>query len=177
MWIIAALTGTFAVVLIPAFLGRRLLGIDAGPLRLVVAGIVGISVSGALLGSQLQNADRRNTMLSLMIGIGLIVAMVTLVSLRELLPPGSGPLDLVRGIRGRISRGRRYSHIARIAGRHGLGPYLRGRRAVESDGTPPSGPRAGAGAGVTGRRGHLREARPAEIEPGGICCPSPIWRS
>ncbi|MFG2503241.1 ABC1 kinase family protein [Streptomyces sp. NPDC048441] len=136
MWIIAALAGTFAVVLIPAFLGRRLLGIDAGPLRLVVAGIVGISVSGSLLGSQLQNSDRRNTLLSLMIGIGLLVAMVTLVALRELLPPGSGPLDLFRGIRGRISRGRRYTHIARIAGRHGLGPYLRGRRSVESDGAP-----------------------------------------
>ncbi|MEV2255660.1 AarF/UbiB family protein [Streptomyces sp. NPDC050147] len=136
MWIIAGLTGTLAIVLLPAFLGRRLLGIKAGPLRIAVAGVVGISVSGSLLGPQLQNADRRHIMLSLMIGIGLLTAMVTLVSLRELLPAGSGPLDLVRGVRGRIARGRRYTHIAKIAGRHGLGPYLRGRRAVESAGAP-----------------------------------------
>ncbi|MGW5869085.1 ABC1 kinase family protein [Streptomyces sp. NPDC055239] len=132
MWIIAGLTGTLAIVLLPAFLGRRLLGIKAGPLRLLVAGVVGVSVSGTLLGPQLQNSDRRHVLLSLMIGIGLLTAMVTLVSLRALLPPGSGPLDLIRGVRGRIARGRRYTHIARIAGRHGLGPYLRGRRAVEN---------------------------------------------
>ncbi|MFC8131334.1 ABC1 kinase family protein [Streptomyces sp. NPDC057302] len=136
MWIIAGLTGTLAIVFLPAFLGRRLLGIKAGPLRLVVAGVVGISVSGTLLGPQLQNSDRRHVLLSLMIGIGLLTAMITLVALRALLPAGSGPWDLVRGVRGRIARGRRYTHIARIAGRHGLGPYLRGRRDVENAGAP-----------------------------------------
>ncbi|MFD9906266.1 ABC1 kinase family protein [Streptomyces sp. NPDC059063] len=136
MWIIAVLAGTFAVVLLPSFLGRRLLGIDAGPLRVAVAGIVGISISGRLFGPRLRDSDHQQVMLSLMIGVALLTAMVTLVLLRELLPVGSGPLDLVREIRGRIARGRRYAHIARIAGRHGLGPYLRGRRAVESEGAP-----------------------------------------
>jgi hypothetical protein len=47
----------------------------------------------------------------------------------------SGPLELRRMLRGRIARARRYSQINRIALRHGLSPYLRGRRRAEL-GTP-----------------------------------------
>src|SRR5690606_262857 len=58
-----------------------------------------------------------------------LIPMVILVLAEALVPPGSipGPLELVRSLRGRISRARRYSQITRIAVRHGLGPYLRGR--------------------------------------------------
>jgi ubiquinone biosynthesis protein len=55
--------------------------------------------------------------------------MVILVLAEALVPPGSvpGPLELIRSVRGRVSRSRRYSQITRIAIKHGLGPYLRGR--------------------------------------------------
>ncbi|MEV0383909.1 AarF/UbiB family protein [Nonomuraea sp. NPDC050643] len=58
-----------------------------------------------------------------------LIPMVILVLAEALVPPGSipGPLELVRSLRGRLSRARRYSQITRIAIRHGLGPYLRGR--------------------------------------------------
>jgi ubiquinone biosynthesis protein len=56
--------------------------------------------------------------------------MVFLVVAEALVPSGSvpGPLEWRRLLRGRLSRARRYSQISRIAVRHGLGPYLRGRR-------------------------------------------------
>ncbi|MCZ0978198.1 hypothetical protein O1L60_00215 [Streptomyces diastatochromogenes] len=38
------------------------------------------------------------------------------------------PLGWAQSVRGRIGRARRYSAVVRIATRHGLGPYLRGRR-------------------------------------------------
>jgi ubiquinone biosynthesis protein len=52
-----------------------------------------------------------------------------------LVPTGSlpHPVDLVRGLRGRVARARRYSKITRIAVRHGLGPYLAGRRRADFD--------------------------------------------
>jgi ubiquinone biosynthesis protein len=61
------------------------------------------------------------------------VAMVFLVVAEALVPSGSlpGPLELRRILRGRVARTRRYSQISRIAVRHGLGPYLRGRRRAE----------------------------------------------
>jgi predicted unusual protein kinase regulating ubiquinone biosynthesis (AarF/ABC1/UbiB family) len=59
--------------------------------------------------------------------------MVFLVVAEALAPSGSlpGPLELRRVLRGRLSRASRYSQISRIAVRHGLGPYLRGRRRAE----------------------------------------------
>jgi ubiquinone biosynthesis protein len=65
----------------------------------------------------------------------LVVAMVFLVVAEALVPSGSvpGPLELRRMLRGRLARARRYSQISRIAVRHGLGPYLRGRRRAELD--------------------------------------------
>ena len=59
--------------------------------------------------------------------------MVFLVVAEALVPSGSlpGPLELRRVLRGRLARARRYSQITRIAVRHGLGPYLRGRRRAE----------------------------------------------
>src|SRR5262249_52061176 len=46
-----------------------------------------------------------------------------------LVPSGTGPrpVDMILGARRAFARSRRYSQISRIAVRHGLGPYLRGR--------------------------------------------------
>jgi ubiquinone biosynthesis protein len=64
--------------------------------------------------------------------------MVFLVVAEALVPSGSvpGPLELRRALRGRAARARRYSQITRIAVRHGLGPYLWGRRGRAELDTP-----------------------------------------
>jgi ubiquinone biosynthesis protein len=65
----------------------------------------------------------------------LLVAMVFLVIAEALVPSGSlpGPLEWRRALRGRLARTRRYSQVSRVAIRHGLAPYLRGRRRAELD--------------------------------------------
>ncbi|MGH3407823.1 MAG: ABC1 kinase family protein, partial [Streptosporangiaceae bacterium] len=65
--------------------------------------------------------------------IALLVGMVFLVVAEALVPSGSlpGPLYLIRGLRSRTQRARRYAQISRILLRHGLTPYLRGRRRAE----------------------------------------------
>ena len=57
--------------------------------------------------------------------------MAALVILEVPPPMGSmaGPFELWRGTRRRIQRSRRYATIERIALRHGLGRFLRGRPA------------------------------------------------
>ncbi|WP_245205023.1 AarF/ABC1/UbiB kinase family protein [Kitasatospora sp. RG8] len=128
MWIIGMLVGGFVLVVPPALLGRRLLGIEAGLSRAVAAGVVGISAAGGLLGNHLQRDEQRLVLSPLLIAIALLVAMVTLVVLDLAVPAGSvRPLSWPRSLRGRLARMRRYSKIVGIAGRHGLGPYLRGR--------------------------------------------------
>ncbi|GAA2792429.1 AarF/UbiB family protein [Kitasatospora sp. CM 4170] len=128
MWIIGMLVGGFVLVVPPALLGRRLLGIEASLPRAVLAGLVGISTAGALLGAHLQRDDQRLVLSPVLLGIALLVAMVTLVVLDLAAPAGSvRPFSWPRSLRDRLARMRRYSRIVRIAGRHGLGPYLSGR--------------------------------------------------
>jgi ubiquinone biosynthesis protein len=61
--------------------------------------------------------------------------MIFLVAAEALVPTGTGPgpVEVVRGTRRAIARSRRYSQISRVAVRHGLGPYLRGRRLRRAD--------------------------------------------
>ncbi|MEV6398530.1 AarF/UbiB family protein [Streptomyces sp. NPDC051907] len=128
MWVIGAAVGGFAVVVLPPLLARRLLGTQAGPLRILIAGFVGISVTGSLIGPQLQAQGARLELFSLMVGVGLLASMVTLVAVDMAVPPGGlRPLSWPHRLRARIARVRRYSQIVKIAGRHGLGPYLSGR--------------------------------------------------
>jgi ubiquinone biosynthesis protein len=60
----------------------------------------------------------------------MLAGLIFLVLSEALVPTGSLPRarDLKRDLSGRIARTRRYLQILRIAVRHGLGPYLRGRR-------------------------------------------------
>ena len=134
---VVGIVGAFAV------LARRLLGLRFGLVRLLLAGLVGFAVAGpiaqALAGSlQGEGAVTPLWFLILAGAAALVVAMVFLVVAEALVPSGSlpGPLELRRALRGRLSRAGRYSQISRIAVRHGLGPYLSGRRGRAELDTP-----------------------------------------
>jgi ubiquinone biosynthesis protein len=130
---VVAIVGGFAL------LARRLLGLRFGVVRLLLAGLVGFAVAGPIaqsLAGSVPATGRAITPLWFLILAGacaLVVAMVFLVVAEALVPSGSlpGPLEWRRALRGRIARARRYSQISRIAVRHGLGPYLHGRRRAE----------------------------------------------
>jgi ubiquinone biosynthesis protein len=130
---VAGIVGGFAL------LARRLLGMRFGLVRLLAAGLVGFLVAGpiagSLAGSLPADGDAVTPVWFLILAgaCALVVAMVFLVVAEALAPSGSlpGPLELRRMLRGRVARTRRYSQISRIAVRHGLGPYLRGRRRAE----------------------------------------------
>jgi ubiquinone biosynthesis protein len=140
-----ALTAVLIVITVVAIVGgfalraRRLLGLRFGLVRLLLAGLLGFAVAGPIaqsLAGAVPTTERAITPLWFLILAGacaLVVAMVFLVVAEALVPSGSlpGPLEWRRELRGRIARARRYSQISRIAIRHGLGPYLRGRRRAE----------------------------------------------
>jgi ubiquinone biosynthesis protein len=135
---VAAIVGGFAL------LARRLLGLRFGLVRLLLAGLAGFAVAGPIaqaLSGPIQAGGGTAAPLWLLILAGaaaLVVAMVFLVVAEALVPSGSvpGPLELRRALRGRAARTRRYSQITRIAVRHGLGPYLWGRRGRAELDTP-----------------------------------------
>jgi ubiquinone biosynthesis protein len=132
---VAAIVGGFAL------LARRLLGLGFGLVRLLLAGLIGFAVAGPIargIGESVPARGSPITPLWFLILSGaaaLLVAMTFLVIAEALVPSGSlpGPLELRRQLRGRLARARRYAQISRIAVRHGLLPYLRGRRRAELD--------------------------------------------
>lgn len=132
MWITGVLVAALVfllVVVAPAVVGRRLLGVRAGVVRVGIAGMCGLAVSGMLFGPRLEESGELAPLLSLMVGVGMLASMVVLVALDIVVPMGAvRPLAWAQSVRGRIARARRYSGVVRIATRHGLGPYLRGRR-------------------------------------------------
>ena len=152
---VASVVGAFVLlVAVP----QRLLGMRFGIVRTVLAGLAGYAISTplsrAFVGQfrQVSNPWVPLWFLVLMVACIAVIAMIILVIAEVLLPTGSvpGPLELVRGVRGRVRRTRRYLAITRIAVRHGLGPYLRGR-------TPDR----------TGRAGLARSLREA-LEDAGV---------
>jgi ubiquinone biosynthesis protein len=132
---VVAIVGGFAL------LARRLLGMRFGVVRLLAAGLLAFAVVGpiarAVLGAvpTTEGAVTPVWFLVLTSASALVVAMVFLVIAEALVPTGSlpGPMAWRRELRGRLARTRRYSQISRIAIRHGLSPYLRGRRRAELD--------------------------------------------
>jgi ubiquinone biosynthesis protein len=154
---------TVVTVLVFAASVRRLLGLHFSALRTLVAGLIAfflaIPIVDAIGGDTIaRNSPVLPGLWFVMLGIAcaLLVGMVFLVVAEALVPSGTlpGPLYLVRGIRRRIERTRRYSQIARIIVRHGLGPYLRGGRRAEL-------------ATVDGRRRVARSLRRA-LDDGGV---------
>jgi ubiquinone biosynthesis protein len=148
---IAVLVTGVLLVLGLGWAARRLLGLPVGALRALVAGLIGAGVAQGL-GSGLRTTQRGHAALSFtaLLGVPVIVAMIFIVVSEALVPSGSmpGALEMARTLRRRITRARRYSQITRIAVRHGLGPYLRGRRLRRED----------AGAARTALAASLRQA-------------------
>ena len=123
-------------------------------LRALIAGLLGFAVA-ALLGQALRAAQPGHEVafLSVALGVPLIVAMIFLVAAEALVPTGTGPgpVEVIRGTRRAIARSRRYSQISRVAVRHGLGPYLRGRRHAARM-PPAAGQRSPCRCGVPWKR-------------------------
>ena len=152
--IVIVLTGS--VLLVGLAVGaRRLLGLQLGVVRTVLAGVVG-SAAWLAFGLAIARPQQRPFMLTtVQLGIALLVAMGFLVLAEAVLPSGAlRPVTWARALRHRLARARRYLQISRIAARHGLLPYLRGRRRLQAD-TP------------AGRAGLARSVRLA-LEEGGV---------
>jgi ubiquinone biosynthesis protein len=133
---VAVLATSMVLVAALAWASRRLLGLSVGVLRALIAGLLGFATA-ALLGRALRAAQPGHEVafLSVALGVPLIIAMIFLVAAEALVPTGTGPgpVEVIRGTRRAFARSRRYSQISRIAVRHGLGPYLRGRRLHRAD--------------------------------------------
>lgn len=115
-------------VVILSVAARRLLELRAGPLRLVVAGLVGVATSAVALGQRVQGEGW--PFVILWIGIGMLATMVLLMVGEVVAPVGSMPRPLrwYRAFRDWRRRTRRYAQVSRIAVRHGLSGYTTGRR-------------------------------------------------
>jgi ubiquinone biosynthesis protein len=134
VFVVAVLAASIVIVAGLAWVSRQLLGLPVGMLRALIAGLLGF-VAGYLLGRSLQAAEPGHAVafFTVVFGVPLIVAMIFIVGAEALVPTGTGPgpVEVVRGVRSAVARSRRYWQISRIAVRHGLGPYLRGRRRGE----------------------------------------------
>jgi ubiquinone biosynthesis protein len=128
---LVVLATSIALVAGLAWASRRLLGLPVGTLRALIGALLGFAAAEAF-GRSLQPAQPGHAVafFTVALGVPLIVAMIFIVVAEALVPTGTGPrpVEVVRGARRALARSRRYSQISRIAVRHGLGPYLRGRR-------------------------------------------------
>ncbi|GLW98165.1 AarF/UbiB family protein [Microtetraspora sp. NBRC 16547] len=157
--------GILVMIIALAVAARRLLGVRFGAIRTALAAFMAFSLAGPLLSPVMMSfastAEKDDPgigplwVMVLAVMCVVLIPMVILVVAEALVPPGSipGPIEFARSLRGRISRARRYSQITRIAFRHGLGPYLRGR-----------------GARLDDRSGRVRLARALRgaLEDGGV---------
>ncbi|MFG1911860.1 ABC1 kinase family protein [Kribbella sp. NPDC048928] len=124
----------FMVIFVP--ISQRLLGVRFGVGRLAVGALITLSVSGplaiAMIGQPPWTGSNGAAIayMALIAVCSMLAGLVFLVLAEAMVPTGSLPRarDLLRDLSGRIARTRRYLQILRIAIKHGLGPYLRGRR-------------------------------------------------
>ncbi|MEU8227880.1 AarF/UbiB family protein [Kribbella sp. NPDC048915] len=124
----------FMVVFVP--ISQRLLGVRFGLGRLAVGALITLSAAGPLATAMVGQPPWTGSQgaavafMVLIVLCSMLAGLVFLVLAEALVPTGSLPRarDLRRDLTGRIARTRRYLQILRIAIRHGLGPYLRGRR-------------------------------------------------
>ncbi|MFR9673742.1 ABC1 kinase family protein [Streptomyces sp. TR02-1] len=112
---------------------RRVLAVRISAPRALLAAAVGwlVAVRTAFAALPAMRTTGQAIALGIPIaGVSLITTLVVLF-IAELIRPagkGWGVLGWGRALRRRGERGRRYAHITGIAVRHGLGPYVRGRR-------------------------------------------------
>ena len=125
-----------------AFAVRRLLGLRLSPMRATIGGLVALACASPIITAIGSSIVKHNGSWSFLpavwfvilgVAIALLIAMLVLVIFEALVPSGTmpGPLYLIRGLRKRTRRVRRYSQISRILVRRGMLPYLRGTRRSE----------------------------------------------
>lgn len=137
---------TVGTVLVFAAVIRRLLGVRVGRVRTLLAAVLALFTTAPILAAIAPpdptqvGAGEAFLLATAAVVVAALLAMAALVILEVLLPTSSlpGPVELWRGERRRIARTRRYSTIVRIAVRHGLGRFLRGR---PGDGPPSAAAR------------------------------------
>lgn len=126
----------FVAIFVPV--AQRLLGVRFGLVRLVLGALITLLVFAPMMNAMArsipseQQTSGVTPLWFLILGLlcSVLAGLVFLVLAEAVVPTGSLPRfrDLRRDIGGRIARTRRYLQILRVATRHGLGPYLRGRR-------------------------------------------------
>ncbi|WP_410785093.1 ABC1 kinase family protein [Kribbella sp. C-35] len=134
--VVAGLFSLFVFMVIFVPVSQRLLGVRFGVLRLALGATLTLSVfspiANALVGKLPFEGSNAAAVafLALTAVCSMLAGLVFLVLAEAMVPTGSLPRarDLRRDLSGRIARTRRYLQILRIAIKHGLGPYLRGRR-------------------------------------------------
>jgi ubiquinone biosynthesis protein len=126
--------GVFMVLFVP--ISQRLLGVRFGVGRMAVGAALTLAMFSPLMNALAGPPPWTETngaafaLLVLTALCSMLTGLIFLVLAEALVPTGSLPRarDLRRDVSGRIARTRRYLQILRIAIKHGLGPYLRGRR-------------------------------------------------
>jgi ubiquinone biosynthesis protein len=133
---VTVLATSMALVAGLAWASRRLLGLPVGAVRTLVAGLLGF-VAAYLIGRSLRAVEPGHlpAFFTVALGVPLVVSLLFLVAAEVLVPTGTvpQPVEVLRGTRRGVARSRRYAQISRIAVRHGLGPYLHGRRLRPAD--------------------------------------------
>jgi len=126
--------GVFMVLFVP--ISQRLLGVRFGLGRMALGAALTLAMFSPLMNALAGPPPYTGTngaafaLLILTALCSMLTGLIFLVLAEALVPTGSLPRarDLRRDLSGRIARTRRYLQILRIAIKHGLGPYLRGRR-------------------------------------------------
>ncbi len=126
--------GVFMVLFVP--FSQRLLGVRFGLGRMAIGAALTLAVFSPLMNALAGPLPFEGSngaavaFLALTALCSMLAGLIFLVLSEALVPTGSLPRvrDLRRDLGGRIARTKRYLQILRIAVRHGLGPYLRGRR-------------------------------------------------
>ena len=126
--------GLFMLIFVPA--AQRLLGVRFGFWRLAIGAVLALVMAGPLIralagpGPWTGSQGAALALTALAALCCMLTGLIFLVLAEVLVPTGSLPRarDLRRDLSGRLARTRRYLQILRIAIKHGLGPYLRGRR-------------------------------------------------
>jgi ubiquinone biosynthesis protein len=140
--ILFVVLGVALIVPLYAFGVRRLLGLRLSPLRALIGGIVALACASPIITAIGSSIAKHNGtwpflpalwFVILGVAIALLVGMLVVVIFEALVPSGTmpGPLYLIRTLRKRTRRVRRYSQISRILLRRGMLPYLRGARRAE----------------------------------------------
>lgn len=117
------LGATFLVLFLVIIVVRRLIGVQVGTTRIVLAGIVSLAAEVAFEARFVWTQPSYALAFApIQIGVVVITAMVFLLVAEIILPQGSLPpiSSWIPALRSQRARARRYSEITRIAVKHGL---------------------------------------------------------